>query len=637
MKKVNDYSRVDPPLTRSLDAKSVSMIGKIFMALIALGVVGVAVAGIGMFNTQVLGVGKGATGADGAPGVSATLYSLQDIAQILLAGNITLIAGPAGANSTVPGPTGIVNLTNAHLVGGGSWTGGPTIDSLSIANDLTVAHNVRALGAVSANGFYAGNSTILTTGDMTSGTLTLQSQSVLSLDTQGGIHAVSDIQTTTGGVKTALASMNSAGVVSGTQITTGTAGATMDSAGVISGTSVTTGTAGATMDSTGLITGTHVTIGSASMDSTGIISGTQVSVGSAVTLDNTGVTSTVVKVSGNTITNSLTSNSATIDHADFTNYMRASHIHSLAGILNIADSANTTDLFLGTGPNMNNIFYGTGLGPTNHYLGGQLDNIYITGNLVAVNATYVTETNLAVANKTIYLNNGGLPGSSGLAGLCIQDGSVNTTICARQSLTRNSWQLQSALGPLVVLDQDLQKAASPTFVAVTAPSITASNVTASNGKFVNVNCSALISANGGIRFSSTTAALTSYDDTTQTVNGIFVLSGWPNNGIGVRALRIGPLVMLSITGPSSACSPSVNDYISFTLPSSLRPLASSAATQLFIVEVYSSNNYVEGRLSVNYVNGQVLFWPGTSSTPGGFQPGGSCAIASTSGLAWFIA
>jgi hypothetical protein len=442
---VRSYEQVDSPTkVRSLDAKSISLIGKVFMGLIALCVVAVVLSGVGIFNTKVLKIG---TGADGAPGVSVTAFSLQDLAQLLIARNFTLIPGPTGANSTVPGPTGIVNLTNPHLAGGGSWTGNPTIDTLYIANDLNVAHNVQVLGAVSSQGLFAGNGTISTTADIYGGTLALHSQSVVSLDAQGGIRAVKDIQTTTGDVKTLLASMNAAGVVSGTQLTTGTTGATMDSAGVISGTRVTTG--------------------GASMNAAGVVNGAQVTAGGAVTLDSTGVTATVVKVSGSTITNSLIADSATIKHADFTDYLRASHIHSLTGTLNIGDSANTSVMNIGTGPDINAIYYGTGIGQTNHYLGGQLDNIYIAGNLVATASTYVTQTNLAVADSTIILNNGGLSGSSGLAGVCIADGGVNNTICARQSFARNSWQFQSALGPLVVLNQDLQTTAAVTFQSVT--------------------------------------------------------------------------------------------------------------------------------------------------------------------------
>lgn len=373
------YDRVEAPLkaVRSFDAKSISMVGKIFLSLLTLGAAGAAIGGLQVFNSEVIGVGKGTPGAPGSPGVSAALYSLEDVAQHLsLSGNVTLIPGPRGPqgeNSTVPGPigaTGPMGPPGANsTVPGPEGPAGPA-------------------GDVGPRGEPGANSTV-----------------------PGPTGAQGE---------------------RGFNGTDGAPGAT--------------GSTGAT--------GATGPAGTVNLTNAQLIGGGSWTGGPVI--DDL------------TITSKVTANSATMDKVDITEYLRASHIHSIDGTLNIGDSDNTTEINIRTGDHVNSIYYGTGKGITRHVIGGPLDSVEINGALFAVNTTFVTKTNLAVKDASVIVNDGGLTNSSGLAGLYVEDGGVNNTIYARHSAGRNSWELKSKTGPNVVLDQDLQKSAAVQFDKLSA-------------------------------------------------------------------------------------------------------------------------------------------------------------------------
>lgn len=329
MSRTADYDSVEPLPQKALDQRVSYFLGLFVTGLLAVGVVAGVVGGIQYFNAEVVGVGKGATGAPGSDIVTALPPTLSPTALLTAVAtalsNVSLPRGPPGFNatctcplvrngtdSTVPGPAGpqgpqgimgpvyysngTAPSTFSHItvVAGGTWTGGPVFDDVTITHNLTVYNamsaklliagssgqfKVDATGAVQAAGFFAGNSTIFTTSTVYGGVLSLSGTAQNSLQTQGGIQAVNNIASTTGSVTTAAASMSSTGVFTGT--TAQIAGDVNGKRGVFA-TDIIVGGGVFSVNSTGAVTARSLqTVGTistplASLDAAGTVKGVTV-------------------------------------------------------------------------------------------------------------------------------------------------------------------------------------------------------------------------------------------------------------------------------------------------------------------------------------------------------------------------
>lgn len=222
--------------------------------------------------------------------------------------------------------------------------------------------------------------------------------------------------------------------------------ATISTAGKVSGTAITSGNISTSGDFT--TTGTISTNGAGGITSSGVLRSNsqlqvyangsaeavyiqQLGAGNALVIEdstNPDTTSLIVDASGNlglgvaanaTLTEKLTvAGDVKVSTGDIKlDTAKGIESNSAASALNIGTGSNTQTLNLGTGSSTQTVNIGTGAGTTTINIGGTGDTVVISGTLTTVNTT-----NLDVADKTITLNKGGLAGSANGSGISIEAG-----------------------------------------------------------------------------------------------------------------------------------------------------------------------------------------------------------------------
>lgn len=242
-----------------------------------------------------------------------------------------------------------------------------------------------------------------------------------------GLITNADVDATAGIVDTKLATISTAGKVSGTAITSGNISTTGDftTSGSISTTGTGDITAARILKSLGelqVITNVAnpaVYIEQSHSTGQALVVADQASPDSTVTvIDSSGSVGIGVAADASLVEKLTVAGDVKVTTGDIKlDTAKGIESSAAASTLNIGTGTNTTTLNLGTGSSTQTVNIGTGAGVTTINIGGTGDTVVVSGTLTTVNTT-----NLDVADKNITLNKGGLAGSANGSGISIEAG-----------------------------------------------------------------------------------------------------------------------------------------------------------------------------------------------------------------------